>query len=48
MKYIGVRLSNNFYILIAIDPDNGENYVIIELKDNEGNITTIDGEIKLK
>ena len=45
MKHIGVRLSNNFYMYIAIDPDNGDNEVIIEVKDSEGNKIVVQGYI---
>lgn len=45
MKKIGVRLSNNFYIFIAIDPDSGDNEVLIEIKDNEGNKIIVPGDI---
>ena len=42
----GIRHNRNVYVCYNLDVDSGDMYVTIELKDNEGNLQVVTGQVQ--
>lgn len=46
MEFVaGIRHNRNVYINYQFDIDNGDFYVVVELKNDEGNLQVVTGQV---